>query len=323
MEAFRSTTIFITIPFIFTSLGIMSCFISLLFKLSKGLPIPKLWKYSICLLDSSALFFGIGLIMHLIVLIQQGTAPRFLTLASSSLMLFGYLDGLCSFLTFQTILLFVQNPRKVTSTTNYQLGSSIIVFTGIKLACLLLSVLPVIPNGDYFNVTFYSLLPLHWPEEHGGTYSVLLVICFWLVIFATFVFSLIGVIKTQRFTSLVNSATEDVWQISAIGQGRLLHRFLLFEQSVYMVVSILITKVLFRSRHQHKLDNADRHVAMVMISLYLFIHGIVTNVENVVWTKNTCCKNQKGVSQESRRLKRLELLRMEVSNIFFYLYEWE
>lgn len=322
MEASRSTTIFITITFIFTSFGIMSCFLSLLFKLSKGLPIPKLWKYSICLLDSSALFLGIGLIIHLVVLIQQGTAPRFLILASASLMLFGYMDGLCSFLTFQTILLFVQNPRKVTSTTNYQLGSSIIVFTGIKLACLLLSVLPVIPNGDYFNVTFYSLLPLHWPEEHGGTYSVLLVICFWLVIFATFAFSIIGMIKSQRFTSLVNSATEDVWQISAIGQGRLLHQLLLFQQFVYMIVSILITKVLFRSRHQHELDNVDRHVAMVTISLHILIHGIVSNTENVVWTKNTCCRNQNGVSQDSRRLKRLELLRMEHPGKFHFLASW-
>lgn len=273
-------------------------------------------------MDSSALFLGIGLIMHLIVLLHQGAAPRFLTLASASLMLFGYMDGLCSFLTFQTILLFVQNPRKVTSTTNYQLGSSIIVFTGIKLACLLLSVLPVIPNGDYFNVTFYSLLPLHWPEEHGGTYSVLLVICFWLVIFATFVFSLVGVIRSQRFTNLVNSATEDVWQISAIGQGRLLHRLLLFEQFLYMVVSILITKVLFRSRHQQELDNFDRHVAMVMISLYIFIHGIVTNVENIIWIKNTCCNKQNVVSQESRRLKRLELLRMEHRGKFHFLASW-
>ncbi|XP_036363744.1 uncharacterized protein LOC115217889 [Octopus sinensis] len=320
METHRTNFAFITVNFIFSSIGALMCFISLVYKLCKGISLPKLWKYSICLLDTSALFFGIGLVMHLCILVLNGTTPKFLVLASSSLMLFGYMDGLCSFITFQTILLFVQNPRKISSTSSHQLGSSIIVLTGIKLACLLLSILPVIPKQDQLKPSRSNLFPLYDPKESGGTYTSLLVICFWIVIVTTFIFSIIGLVKSQKKNSLVHDSSEDV-HVSVISQGQLLHKILLVEQCIYTIVSIMITRLLFRQSVSQTTNN-DHDTSIITVSIYLTLHGIFTNLGNFLWMKKECCGKPSDISQESRQLKRLELLRTEHSGKHHFLASW-
>ncbi|GAB1606126.1 uncharacterized protein LOC115217889 [Argonauta hians] len=321
METHQTNRAFAITNLVFTSIGTFMCFISLLYKLCRGIALPKLWKYSICLLDNSALFFGIGLEMHLCILILNRATPKFFMLASSSLMLFGYMDGLCSFISFQTILLFVQNPRKIYSTSSYQLGTSIIVLTGIKLACLLLSILPVIPKQDQAKPSLNNLFPLYDPRQSGGTYTSLLVCCFWIIIVTTLIFSIIGVVKSRKSNNFVHDSNEEV-NVPVIYQGKMLHNLLLLELCIYIIVSIMVTRLLFGQSLSDMTTSNDHNAALITVSVHLILHAVLTNLCNFAWGRNGYLGKQCGNLQESRQLKRLELLRTEHSGKHHFLASW-
>jgi hypothetical protein len=82
---------------------------------------------------------------------------------------------------------------------------------------------------------------------------------------------------------------------------------LIIEILFWAVVLLVVTVINYRNT-----SKAESTAALITLGVATIFHGIVTNIGNSMWSI-CCCTSSQTVEETHRKLKQLELVRLEVS----------
>jgi hypothetical protein len=84
---------------------------------------------------------------------------------------------------------------------------------------------------------------------------------------------------------------------------------LIIEILFWVVVLLVVTVINYRNISKSKTEST---AALITLGVATIFHGIVTNIGNSMWSI-CCCTSSQTVEETHRKLKQLELVRLEVS----------
>jgi hypothetical protein len=82
---------------------------------------------------------------------------------------------------------------------------------------------------------------------------------------------------------------------------------LIIEILFWAVVLLVVTVINYRN-----ISKSESTAALITLGVATIFHGIVTNIGNSMWSI-CCCTSSQTVEETHRKLKQLELVRLEVS----------
>ncbi|XP_045175037.2 uncharacterized protein LOC123536166 isoform X2 [Mercenaria mercenaria] len=283
--------------------------LSIVYKLCKDFTTPKLWKYSLLYQDTAYCCLSLGLLVFFIYSFGADTS---VCDAAGFFLLFGIVQCLLSYITTGIILLSIQNPGKSSSISNFHRNIFIVIVTPEIIIGCLLSSLPYI-SDRLFNTDLpfdIACFPIRDHGQQGAAYGTLLVAICWIVVIAIAVCDVIIALKLWKFNNRIHSAQNNVWQAQLIVQGKILVIVLLIEHVVCIVV--ILTTTLSIYVNVDIFSNNKTWIVMTSLAVSVIVHGVVSNICNVMWT-SCCCRDNSAVKEPHRKLKKLELLNIETT----------
>lgn len=290
-----------------TIISIICNVVSVVLKLCKDFTNPKLWKYSLLYQDVAYICLSIGLLLFCVNLYVD---VKIVCDVTGFFLLFGIIECLLSYITTGIILLSIQNPGKSSHLSGFHRNVCIVIVTPEIIIGATLSVLPYI-SDRLFNTHFdFVCFPIRDHGQHGSAYGILLVVLWWLILIGVIVSDVIIVLKLWKFNNRINSAHNNVWQDQLIEQGKTLVKITVIEHIVTCISVLIVTLSLYLETDIVKTNN--RWLVMTSLALSAIIHGFLSNVGDVMWT-SCCCRDTSVVKEQHRKLKKLELLKIDVS----------
>lgn len=294
--------------FVLTGIAISLNVTSIFIKLCKEFPTPRLWKYAWFYQDVTSLILCIGLVLFGIYTYVNVQTVCDIT---GFFLLFGLFEVLFSHLTSCVILLFIQNPGKPTSLSKFHRNAVIIITAPEIILAAIVSFLPYTSN-DLFNtdVPFDVIcFPIRNTGNSGSAYGILLLSLLWLILVTTGVFDVISVLKVWTFYNRVNSAQNNVWQTQLLHQGKSAIKISIFNHILCFLLILIITITVYSDIPAF--ENNRTWIVMTSLAVSAIIHGVFSNISDIMWT-SCCCRDNSTVKEPHRKLKKLELVRIEV-----------
>ena len=309
--AFSVTTLGLVI-LIASVLGVIINIVSVLLKLCKEFQNPKLWKYSLLYQDIAHIIIGAGLILFSVFVHFEGDIVCDVT---GFLVVFGLFLCFCSFLTTAVILLAIQNPGKSSTLSTFHRNIVIVVITPEVLISGVLSFIPYVATSFFDTSAPYKIycLPIPTPGEKGSAYGALIIALWWVILISASVCDVITALKLWKFYNRVNSAQNNVWQTQLINEGKTLLKLLLIEHIIWLLSLLLTTVIVYVE--SSVVENDASWIVMTTLAVSSVIHGVFSNVGNTMWS-SCCCRTPNAVQEPHRKLKKLELIKVEVSRLF-------
>ncbi|XP_069118501.1 uncharacterized protein [Argopecten irradians] len=280
---------------------------SLLYKVSREFSLPKLWKYALLTIDVAHLFLGLGLILFYISLKSNLNE---VCSAAGFFVQFGIFDCVCGYLTAGIILLGIINPGKSSQISSFHRNVFLVVVIPQKVISILLSILPVIPIEFFTTEVSHTVtcLKISKPGENGDKFGILIFFIIWITAsLATVTFVISAVKNWKGFNNRIHSASPNVWQTQLLQHGKRLLKFLLFEDGVWLVVLVIVTSVVYTGDED---DPSATWTLYLTLSVVAILHWAVSVIQCAMWT-SCCCKSSTAVEETHRKLKRLDLIKIE------------
>ena len=284
-------------------IGLIINLISLLYRVVRSFTLPKLWKYSLVSIDAAHIFLGSGLLLQLVYKIVDNEkvceSIRFL-------LQFGLFDCVSGYLIASVILLCIYNPGKSSHLSSFHRNVFLVIFIPQKILSIILSLLPILPVS-IFNQTRINAVTcfrLSQPGEKGFSFGLFEICITWLCIIVALICCIIGAVKLSKgISNRIHSASPNVWQAQLISQGRHYQKILIIEIFFWIITLLIVTGITYKSK---SLSVA----VLVVLGVTTVIHGIITNIGNTMWSL-CCCTSSQSVEETHRKLKQLELVRLE------------
>lgn len=276
-------------------------------KLCKEFSTPKLWKLSLLHQDAAYLALSTGLTL-IGVYLQDEHAP--LCRASEFFLIFGLIQCSLSFVNTGIILLSFQNPGKPSSVSGFHRNVAIALVTPGVVLSAIIATLPYV-SADLFDSGLgydVTCLPVRDKEKNGSTYGLLIIALLWILSAITLTCDIILVLKLWKFNNRINSAQNNVWQTQLLLQGKLLVKFSAVDHVVLVIVLVVTTVGIYSS--EVTLSEKGTWIVLTALAADGLIHGLLSNVNNVMWT-TCCCRDTGAVKEPHRKLKKLELIQIE------------
>ncbi|XP_033735411.1 LOW QUALITY PROTEIN: uncharacterized protein LOC117323959 [Pecten maximus] len=287
--------------------GFTANLITLLYKVSREFALPKLWKYAILTIDIAHLFVGVGLLLFYVF--QQNNSSEFCS-AAGFFVQFGIFDSVCGYLTAGIILLGIYNPGKSSQISSFHRNVFLVVVIPQKVISILLSILPVIPI-EFFTTKVSNTVTcfkISKPGENGDKFGILIFFIIWITLtLATVTFVISAVKNWKGFNNRIHSASPNVWQTQLLQHGKTLLKFLLFEDGLWLVVLVIVTSVVYSGGED---DQSATWTLYLTLGVVTILHWVVSVVQCAMWT-SCCCKSSTAVEETHRKLKRLDLIKIE------------
>ncbi|XP_071159412.1 uncharacterized protein [Mytilus edulis] len=298
----------IEIPvFTLAVIGLLVNLTSLFYKLVRSFLLPKLWKYSLISLDAAHIFLGVGLVLHLIYKI---TNIEIICKSISFFLQFGLFDCVSGYLIAGVILLGIYNPGKSSNLSSFHRNVFLVIFIPQKIVSIILSLLPLTPVSffNFTSVNAISCLNIEQKGEKAFSYGLLLVCICWIVIFVALICCIISAVKLWKgFSNRIHSASPNVWQAQLVSQGRQIQKILIIEIFVWIITLLVLTVINYKNTSKSLSASA---AALILLDIATIIHGVLTNIGNSMWSI-CCCTSSQTIEETHRKLKQLELVRLE------------
>ncbi|XP_052058306.1 uncharacterized protein LOC127698722 isoform X2 [Mytilus californianus] len=298
----------IEIPvFTLAVIGLVVNLTSLFYKLVRSFLLPKLWKYSLVSLDAAHIFLGVGLVLHLIYKI---TNIESICKSISFFLQFGLFDCVSGYLIAGVILLGIYNPGKSSNLTSFHRNVFLVIFIPQKVTSIILSLLPLTPVSffNFTSVNAISCLNIEQKGENAFSYGLLLVCICWIVIFVALICCIVSAVKLWKgFSNRIHSASPNVWQAQLVSQGRQIQKILIIEILVWIITLLVLTVINYKNTSKSLSASA---VALILLDIATIFHGVLTNIGNSMWSI-CCCTSSQTIEETHRKLKQLELVRLE------------
>ncbi|KAL4237530.1 hypothetical protein ACF0H5_002244 [Mactra antiquata] len=297
----------IAVLFLSSIVAVLCNIVSVGVKLCKEFAHPKLWKYSLLYQNLASVCLSVGLILFSVDLSVHNED---VCSASGFFLLFGIVQCLFSHLTTGIILLSIQNPGKPSSISYFHRNICIVIVVPEIILGGVLSFLPFVSNGIFNKNVEYDVecFPLRDHGKQGAAYGTLLVVLWWLIVIAIIVCDVIIVLKLWKYNNRISTAQNNVWQTQLIVLGKSLIKFLVIEH--FVIVCVLIATTLSVYVGSDIFKNSETWVVIISLAILSFIHGILSNIGDIMWT-TCCCRDSGAVKEPHRKLKKLELLKIE------------
>ncbi|KAL3874551.1 hypothetical protein ACJMK2_037542 [Sinanodonta woodiana] len=292
---------------VLTAIGIVANVTALVSKLLKDFSNPKLWKYFLLVLDVSHIIIGVGLVLFWS---YYKTGIRSICEASGFFLLLGVFESVCAFLIAGIILLCIQNPGKSEQLSNFHRNVFLFIFTPQILISITLSCLPNIPMEIFDKVSPYTVdcFPIRNKSDHGSAYGALIVCLWWVVLVAATICCFISALKLLKFNNRINSSQPNVWQSQLVNQGKTTQKIILFQETIWICALLLTTIVVYAD---NTILKPETWIVMTTFSILTIANGAFSNFGNIMWG-TCCCRSSQAVEEPRRKLKKLELIRIEV-----------
>jgi hypothetical protein len=296
--------------FVLAIIAVISNVLSVVLKLFKDFTNPKLWKYSLIYQDLANSCLSVGLVLFFI---HQHVDESSVCDAAGFFLIFGITQCLLSYITTGIILLSIQNPGKSSSISNFHRNIVIVIVSPeVVLGCVL-SCLPYVSDELYDKNLPYdiSCFPIRDHGKQGAAYGTLLIVIWWLIIIALCVCDVIIVLKLWKFNNRINTAQNNVWQAQLITQGKVLVIACVIEHVINVLVIFTTTLAIYVNVGAFTNNKTWMVVTSLVVSV--IVHSVVSNICNMMWT-SCCCRDNSAVKEPHRKLKKLELINIEVSS---------
>ena len=284
--------------------------LSALLKLCKEFQNPKLWKYSLLYQDVAHIILGSGLILFAVYSQVEITTLCYIT---GSFIVFGLFLCFFSFLTTAVILLAVQNPGKSSTLSTFHRNIVLVVIAPEVIVGGVLAFIPYVGTSFFDTSTPYRIncLPIPTTEQQGSEFGALLIALWWVILASASVCDVIVALKLWKFYNRVTSAQDNVWQTQLINQGKGILKLLLTVHIIWILSLLLTTVVVYVE--SSVLENDASWIVMTTLAVSSVLHGVFSNVGNTMWS-SCCCRASNAVQEPHRKLKKLELIKVEVSS---------
>lgn len=302
--------------FVLTGIAIILIITSILIKLFRNFETPKLWKFSWLYQDIANFVLCLGLVFFAV---YTEKPKKTLCDTTGFLLLYGIFLVLLSHLSACVILLCIQNPGKSTYLSKFHRNVVIIITTPQIIFGSLLSLLPYVSKALFNTDVIFDVIcfPIIHNAETGSTYGIVLIVFFWIILLATFVCDVISVLKLWKFYNRVNSAHNNVWQSQLLSQGKSVIKSAIVEHIICFVLVLIITVTIYLESTE--LANNRTWIVMTSLAVSAIVRGVLSNISDVMWA-SCCCRDSGAVKEPHRKLKKLELLKIEVCAIDYSCY---
>lgn len=306
-----------TVEIVVLALTAFSVFATLVFLVTRlccKYVVPGAWRLSLILQDVANLLLGFGLLLFLAYL---GTSARGLCSAAGFFTLLGLLDSACV-LGFTAIsLLFLQNPGKLGQLSTFRKSWIVVFVVPEKLVVFLLALMPVTPISYFDTVSPYPVacFPVRQEGGKGAAFGAILFFILWVLEILGIILSVVCAFRLWKSNnSRIHASSPNLWQMEKIGQGRALQKMLLLEQLCLLVATFTLTVVLYTYSGESR---TPQWVVMVTVAVVTVLHACLCGVQLVLWSSACCCQGNQNSKEPYQRLKKLELIKVEVSLLVF------
>ncbi|KAH9512841.1 hypothetical protein Btru_036735 [Bulinus truncatus] len=223
---------------------------------------------------------------------------------------FGFLD-LASSLTFMGItFIVIQNPTKMSHLSTFRWGAFLAMVLPQKLVIIILSALPVSPL-DYFDQTSsYPLtcFPVRQEGGKGATFGAILFFILWVILAIGFILCVIVAVRFWAGPGTrVHASSPSLWQMQKMEQGRALHKFTMVELGMAVVLTLLLTVLVYSNRD---MLSTPQWIGFLTFVTLVIVHIIMAVIQVIMWS-SLCCDRTGQKKEPHHRLKQLELIRNE------------
>ena len=293
---------------ILSSLAAVSHCVSVALKLCQDYKIPKLWKYSFLFTNIAHGFLVTGI---LLVYVSVHVSSKALCDAAGFFLLFGVSECLLSLLTNGIILLAIQHPGKTTDLSTFHRNFLLFAIIPQVVIGAVLNFIPYTTDKlfDTSRASGASCILIRDLEKQGSLYGLGLVILWWIIVVTTSVLHVILVLKLWKFNNRINSAHYNVWQAQFVSQCKTHEKFLLAGVVIYLCVLVTLSVSVYSKSRLISVDQT--WIFITSLAVAAILHGVIANVSDVMWT-SCCCRGGNAVEEPHRKLKKLELLKIEV-----------
>ncbi|CAG2243691.1 unnamed protein product [Mytilus edulis] len=111
----------------------------------------------------------------------------------------------------------------------------------------------------------------------------------------------------KGFSNRIHSASPNVWQAQLVSQGRQIQKILIIEIFVWIITLLVLTVINYKNTSKSLSASA---AALILLDIATIIHGVLTNIGNSMWSI-CCCTSSQTIEETHRKLKQLELVRLE------------
>lgn len=289
--------------------GLLNNLVSIFYKQRKQFSLPKLWKYAYLSIDFGHVFLSVGLILSISFKLS-GSEP--VCRAAGFLIVFGVFDCICGLLTAGIILFGIYNPGKSSQISTFHRNVFLLIVIPEKFISLLLSTLPLTPLGSnlFSKSLAITCVRILQPYEDGGELGLVNFGVLWVSLLVAFLTCVISAVKLWKgFSNRIHSSTVNVWQSQLVIDGKRFQRLLLCELILWLLVLFLFNFVTYYD--SGNLDSAT-WIVLVSLSLATVLHSLWSQFGNAMWSI-CCCGSKRDVEEPQHKLKRLELINVEVS----------
>ena len=290
-----------------TAIGQAANLISIVYKCTREFDIPKLWKLALLTIDFAYLFLGVG---HILFYIYLKTELDGLCKAAGFFVQFGIFDVVCGYLTAGIILLGIYNPGKSTKLSAFHKGVFLVLIIPQKVIALILSILPTVPIA-YFTDSVTQAVACYKISRSGESadkFGYLIWFIIWVSVLVAILTVIIGLLKhCKGLNNRIHAASPNVWQTQVVSQGKVIQRFLLVEDVVLIAVILLCCGAVYTGS-----TDDGTWIFYISLAASSLFHGLVGTVQGIMWT-SCCCKKSTAVDNTHRKLKRLDLVKIDVS----------
>ena len=294
----------------FTVIGILANMISIAAKLFLRFALPNTWKYIIVFLDTSHLSLGLGLAL-LLIYVNNGVTN--FCHGAGFFMLFGLLDTMFAYFLSSVILMFIQNPERLSGYSTYTKWPIPTMLVPQKIICIILSFIPLLPISYFELQTPFPIacFPLQNANTTGAGYGAVIVVLFWMMVISSMVMSLVCALRLWKSAKgRIHASSPNIWQLMMLGQGKTFQKFLLMEQMIWIVVLFMVTIVLYTNSAKRVVP---QWIIIIAFSVLITLHAIFSNIQTILWS-TLCCKTKQQAKEPHQKLKKLELLKIEVGS---------
>ncbi|XP_041353087.1 uncharacterized protein LOC121371340 [Gigantopelta aegis] len=303
----ESTGALVSVMITLTAIGTLANMISIAAKLLLKFALPDTWKYIIALLDISHLFLGLGLAL-LLTYVNNGINN--FCHSAGFFILFGVLDTLFTYFLSAIILMFIQNPERLSGYSSYRKWPIPTLIIPQKIIFIFLSFIPLLPMTYFEHQTPFPIacFPLQNANTSGAGYGAVIVVLFWMMVISSMVLSLVCALRLWKSAKgRIHASSPNIWQLMMLGQGKTFQKFLLLEQMIWIVVLFMVTIVLYTNSAKRVVP---QWIIIIAFSVLITLHAIFSNIQTILWS-TLCCKTKQQAKEPHQKLKKLELLKIE------------
>lgn len=288
--------------------GLAANLLSVLYKIAQEFSIPKLWKYSLITIDVGHLFLGVGLMLFYVF--QKTNAEKVCTVTAFFIQ-FGIFDCVCGYLTSGIILLGIYNPGKSSQISSFHRNVFLVVVIPQKVISLLLSILPLVPIEFFTSLSSSTVkcYKVSRPGDTGDKFGILTFFIIWITLtLATITFVISAIKNWKGFNNRIHAASPNVWQAQLVQNGKSLLKLLLTEDVLWFVTLIVVTTAVYNGAEN---DESATWTVYITLSLVTVFHWVISVIQCTMWTY-CCCRSSTAIEETHRKLKRLDLIKIEV-----------